>query len=519
MWYVHRKPSDLERPMAMEHFDVLIMGAGLSGIDAAYHLQKFCPKKSYIIVEQRERIGGTWDLFRYPGIRSDSDMLTMGYSFRPWTKPKAISPGEDIRDYITCAARDAGIDRHIRFRHRIQRAAWSSAEAQWTVDMVRTLPDGREEAVTLTCNFLFSCAGYYRYAAGYTPEFPEIARFAGRVVHPQKWPEDLDYAGKRVVIIGSGATAVTLLPALAKSAGHVTMLQRSPTYIVSLPEQDKIANWLRGFLPAMWAYRLSRWKNVGLMMYVYQLAQRYPNFVKTGLIKKVQAELGPDYDVATHFTPRYNPWEQRLCLVPDADLFHAIKSGRASMVTGQIETFTEKGIRLKSGQEVEADIVVTATGLVLQAFGGAELSVDGRSVDLSQTLAYKGVMLSGVPNLASVFGYINASWTLKADLICTYVCRLLNRMDRKGMRQVTPQSRGETAAAPFVEKFTPGYMERALADWPKQGSHAPWRVYQNYVRDAISLKWSPVDNGALEFSNPPQASSKPAPRELAAAVK
>jgi cation diffusion facilitator CzcD-associated flavoprotein CzcO len=488
--------------MAVEYFDVLIVGAGLSGIDAAHHLQKFCPKKSYIILEQRERIGGTWDLFRYPGIRSDSDMLTMGYSFRPWTNPKAISPGGDIREYIVAAARDEGIDRHIRFGHLIRSAAWSSAEAQWTVEALRKLPDGREEPVTLTCNFLFSCAGYYRYSAGYTPEFPNIDRFRGRVVHPQAWPEDLDYAGKRVVIIGSGATAVTLLPAMAKTAAHVTMLQRSPTYVVSAPEQDVIANWLRARLPAMWAYRLSRWKNVGFMTYIYQLAQYRPNYVKTGIIKMVRDALGPDYDVATHFTPRYKPWEQRLCLVPDGDLFQAIKSGSASIVTDHIEKFTEKGVQLKSGRELEADIVVTATGLVLQAFGGADLWVDGRRVDLGLTLAYKGVMVSDVPNLASVFGYINASWTLKADLICTYVCRLLNFMDRKGVRQVTPKNRDQTAVAPFVENFSPGYIERALATWPKQGAKAPWRVYQNYFRDTISLKWSPVNNRALEFSNP-----------------
>jgi monooxygenase len=505
--------------MAIEHFDVLIMGAGLSGIGAAHHLQTLCPKKSYVILEQRERIGGTWDLFRYPGVRSDSDMLTMGYSFRPWTSPKMISPGDEIRDYIAAAARDGGIDRHIRFRHRIQRAAWSSEEAQWTVNAVRQLPDGREEPVTLACNFLFSCAGYYSYSAGYTPEFPDIGRFQGRVVHPQAWRDDLDYAGKRVVIIGSGATAVTLLPAMAKTASHVTMLQRSPTYIVSMPAQDKIANWLRRVMPAMWAYRLSRWKNVAFMIYVYQLAQRRPNYVKAGLVKMVREQLGPDYDVATHFTPRYNPWEQRLCLVPDGDMFQAIKSGRASVVTDEIEAFTEKGIQLKSGTELEADVVVTATGLVLQAFGGAEISVDGRRVDLSQTLAYKGVMLSGVPNMASVFGYINASWTLKADLICTYVCRLLNLMDKKGVRQVTPNSHDETAAAPFVEKFSPGYMQRALAYWPKQGSKAPWRVYQNYIRDAISLKWSKVDNGALDFSNPSKAPTKATPRELAGTAR
>ena len=506
------------RTMATEYFDVLIMGAGLSGIGAAHHLRTECPNKSYVILEQRERIGGTWDLFRYPGVRSDSDMLTMGYSFRPWTSPKAISPGDDIRNYIAAAARDDGIDEHIRFRHRIVRAAWSSEDAQWIVYAMRTSPGGSEEPVTLACNFLFSCAGYYRYSAGFTPDFPDIGRFQGRVVHPQGWPENLDYAGKRVVIIGSGATAVTLLPAMAKTAAHVTMLQRSPTYIVSLPAEDKIANWLRRVLPAMWAYRLSRWKNVALMMYIYQLAQYRPKFVKAGILKKVAEELGPDYDVAKHFTPSYNPWEQRLCLVPDSDMFRVIKAGRASVVTDRIEAFTEKGIRLKSGQELEADIVVTATGLVLQAFGGAELTVDGRTVELSRTLAYKGVMLSDVPNLASIFGYINASWTLKADLISAYVCRLLNCMDRKGVRQVTPRQRGETAVAPFVEKFSPGYIERAIENWPKQGSKAPWRVYQNYIRDAISLKWSRVDNAALEFSNP-VAASVSVPRELAEAAK
>ena len=486
------------------------MGAGLSGIGAAHYLQKLCPNKRYIILEQRQRVGGTWDLFRYPGVRSDSDMFTMSFPFRPWMSPKAIAPGEDIRNYITTIARDDGIEPQIRFRHRVKSAAWSSDDATWTVKGVRQAPDGREEPVTITCNFLFSCAGYYRYDSGYLPEFPDIGRFTGRVVHPQAWPEDLDYSGKRVIIIGSGATAVTLLPAMAKTAAHVTMLQRSPTYIVSMPEQDAIANSLRRRLPAKWAYKLSRWKNVAYMIYVYQLAQRYPNFVKTGLIKKIQMQLGPAYDVATHFTPRYNPWEQRLCLVPDGDLFKAIRAGRASVVTGHIERFTEKGVRLQSGEELEADIVVTATGLALQAIGGADLEVDGQRVDLSQKLAYKGVMLSGVPNLASIFGYVNASWTLKADLICTYVCRLLNRMDRKGMRQVTPQNRGETPVAPFVEKFTPGYVQRTAAQWPKQGSKAPWRVYQNYLRDIWSLRWSPIENDALEFSNPVEHSSKPA---------
>jgi len=501
--------------VAAEHFDVLIVGAGLSGIDAAYHLQKLCPNKTYVIVEQRDRIGGTWDLFRYPGVRSDSDMLTMGYSFRPWTHPRSISPGADIRNYIEETARGEGIDRHIRFRHQIKRASWSSEEAKWTIEAVRN----GAEAVTLKCNFLFSCAGYYRYSAGYTPEFPGIERFRGRVVHPQAWPEDLDYSGKRVVVIGSGATAVTLIPAMASTAAHVTMLQRSPGYMISLPGQDAIANRLRRVLPMTWAYRLSRWKNVAFVTLVYQLSQRFPNFVKNGLIRQVRSHLGPDYDVATHFTPRYKPWEQRMCLVPDSDMFLALKSGRASVVTDQIETITEKGILLRSGRELEADILVTATGLVLEAFGGIELEVDGSRIDVSKALAYKGVMYSGVPNLASVFGYINASWTLKADLICNYVCRLLNLMDRKRVRQVTPRAGEETAAAMFVEKFTPGYFMRGLAKWPKQGSKAPWRVNQNYFRDAVALKWSSIDDSALEFSNPPPASDDTVRRELVEAAR
>ncbi len=491
--------------MALEHFDVLIVGAGLSGIDAAYHLQKFCPQKSYIILDQRERMGGTWDLFRYPGIRSDSDMFTMGYSFRRWSKPKAISGGDEILEYLTATAQDEGIDRHFRFGHRIQRASWDSREAKWTIQALRKAADGRDEPVQITCNFLFSCAGYYRYSAGYTPEFAGTARFNGRIVHPQAWPQDLDYAGKRVVIIGSGATAVTLVPAMAKTASHVTMLQRSPSYILSAPELDPVAKWLSTVLPERWATWLSRWKNILMAASFYGISQRYPNFVKTVMLKQVRAHVGADYDIAAHFTPRYNPWQQRLCLAPDADIFKPIKSGQASVVTDQIETFTERGILLKSGKELEADVVVTATGLVLQSFGGIELFVDGRKVEASKTLAYRGVMVSGVPNFASIFGYINASWTLKADLISSYVCRLLNYMDRKGVRQVMPNSRDEVAVAPFVENFTPGYIERALADWPKQGSKPPWQVSQNYFRDVLNLRWRPVADPALDFSNPPEA--------------
>lgn len=493
--------------MGADHFDVLIIGAGLSGIDAAYHLQKYCPSKRYAILEQRERIGGTWDLFRYPGVRSDSDMLTMGYSFRPWTSPKAIAPGDDIRNYIIATARDEGIDRHIRFRHTVQSAAWSSQDACWRVNAICQGADGREELVTLSCNFLFFCAGYYRYSAGYLPKFPDVERFAGRIVHPQAWPGDLDYAGKRIVIIGSGATAVTLLPAMAETAAHITMLQRSPTYIVSLPAEDAIANFVRRLMPDAWAYKIARWKNIAYLLYIYQMAQRFPDFVKTGIIGHIRKQLGPDYDVTTHFTPRYNPWTQRLCLVPDGDFFRAIKNERASIVTGQIERFTESGIRLQSGQELPADIVITATGLVLQAFGGATLEVDGRRVDLGNTITYKGMMLSSVPNLAAVFGYINASWTLKADLICKYVCRLLNVMDRKGARQVTPRSGDQPAVAAFVEKFNPGYMQRAVATWPKQGAKAPWRANQNYLRDTWDLGWSAIDDQALEFSSPARTST------------
>ena len=498
----------------MEHFDVLIMGAGLSGIGAAHHLNQLCPGKSYVILEQRERIGGTWDLFRYPGIRSDSDMLTMGYSFRPWTMPRAISPGEDIRNYITDAAREEGIDKHIRFRHQITRASWSSDVARWTVEA-----ECEGKPVELTCGFLFSCAGYYRYSSGYTPDFPGVSRFMGPVVHPQIWPEDLDYAGKRVVIIGSGATAVTLLPSMAETAAHVTMLQRSPTYIVSAPAKDPVATWLRDHLPSRLAYTLSRWKNILFTASLYQVSQRFPDFMKKRILDKVREELPAGYDVDTHFAPSYKPWEQRMCLVPDADMFGAIKSGKASVVTDQIETITETGILLKSGKMLEADVLVTATGLVMQGFGGITLSVDGRVVEPAKTLAYKGVMFSGVPNLATVFGYINASWTLKADLICNYVCRMLNVMDAKSAKQVMPVSGDETPIAPFVENFSSGYMKRALESWPRQGRSSPWRVYQNYFQDIIALKWKPVDDRGLEFSSPAVKPVKAEAPELAQAAK
>jgi cation diffusion facilitator CzcD-associated flavoprotein CzcO len=414
-------PRSAEETMSQEHFDVLIVGAGLSGIGAGYHLREKCPGKSYVILEGRDCIGGTWDLFRYPGIRSDSDMFTLGYSFKPWLDPKAIADGPQILSYVRETAAENGIDKHIRFHHRVRRAAWSTPEARWSVEAERSTGEGAVETVRFTCNFLFMCSGYYKYEAGYTPEFAGVADFAGRLVHPQKWTDDIDYAGKRVVVIGSGATAVTLVPELAKTAEEVTMLQRSPTYVVSRPAQDLLANKLRRNLPARLAYHLIRWRNVMWGMYFFQLSRRKPARVKQLILGGVRMALGPDYDVATHFTPRYNPWDQRLCLVPDGDLFKAIREKRARVVTSEIDRFTAKGIRLKDGRELAADIIVTATGLVLQVVGDLEISVDGRAVDFASTLTYKGMMYADVPNLASAFGYTNASWTLKCDLTCEYV--------------------------------------------------------------------------------------------------
>jgi monooxygenase len=497
--------------MGMEHFDVVIVGAGLSGIGAGCHLSERCPDRSFVILEGRDAIGGTWDLFRYPGVRSDSDMYTLGYSFRPWTEPKAIADGPSILRYVRETARDYGVDGHIRFGHRVIAAQWSSADAAWTVE-AETGEGG--ETVRFSCNFLFMCSGYYNYAHGYEPAFPGAERFRGRIVHPQKWPEDLDYAGKRVVVIGSGATAVTLVPEMAKTAARVTMLQRSPTYVVSRPAADKIADWLRARLPARLAYGITRWKNVLLGMYFYRLARKKPEAVKAYLVDLVKKELGPDYDVKTHFTPRYNPWDQRLCLVPDSDLFAAIREGRVSVVTERIETFTETGLKLGSGVELPADVIVTATGLDLLALGGLALSVDGRAVDLAKTFGYKGMMFSDVPNLAAAFGYTNASWTLKCDLTCAYVCRLLNHMARTGMRQCTPRQRDAALEVlPWVD-FSSGYIQRAMDKFPRQGGKAPWRLYQNYALDLMSLKFGSVTDGAMVFSNPTPTGRS---REVAAA--
>jgi monooxygenase len=488
---------------SIEHFDILIVGAGLSGIGAGYHLRRKCPRKSYAILEARDSIGGTWDLFRYPGVRSDSDMYTLGYSFRPWEDPKAIADGPSILNYIRETAKDYGVDRRIRFRHRVKRAAWSTANAKWTVEAER---GPSREIVRFSCDFLYACSGYYSYEEGYTPHFQGIERYAGRVVHPQKWTDDIEYAGKRVVVIGSGATAVTLVPALAKTAAHVTMLQRSPTYILSVPEQDPIANSVRRFLPRRLAYAIVRWKNVLLAMLIFQLCRRTPELVKRMIRKGVMAALGPDYDVDTHFKPRYNPWDQRLCLVPDADLFEAIREGRASVVTDEIETFTEKGLKLATGAELEAELVVTATGLNLLALGGMQITVDGQCVDLAKTLSYKGMMLSGVPNLALAIGYTNASWTLKCELTCEYVCRLLNFMEQRGYRQCTPRNRDPSVAEEPLIDFSSGYIQRSIHKFPKQGSKAPWRLYQNYALDILALRFGSLEDGAMVFSSPPSES-------------
>jgi cation diffusion facilitator CzcD-associated flavoprotein CzcO len=486
-------PPSLNAP---EHVDVLIVGAGLSGISAAYHLQTRCPTRSFVLFEGRSAMGGTWDLFRYPGIRSDSDMYTLGYRFRPWHGAKAIADGPSIKAYIEETAAEYGIDRKVRFNHRVTRAEWSSEASRWTVD-AEAGPD--RVPVRITCNFLYTCTGYYDYESGYTPAWPGTEQFSGRIVHPQHWPEDLDYTGKRVLVIGSGATAVTLVPAMAERAAHVTMLQRSPTYIASLPARDPIAGVFQRILPRRAAYVATRWKNVLLGLLFYKLARSRPSLVKRMLYRTVRRELGPTFDVETHFTPRYNPWDERLCFAPDGDFFRAIREGRASVVTDEIESFTEKGLRLRSGTELEADVIVTATGLKLKLLSGMALVVDGAPVIPSRTMAYKGLMFSDVPNLASAFGYTNASWTLKCDLVAEYVCRLLNHMERHGYTQCVPRQRDPDVTPEALLDFTSGYVQRALDSLPRQGSRLPWRLHQNYLRDLAVLRFGAVEDEAMEF--------------------
>lgn len=480
--------------MTTEHFDVLIVGAGLSGIAAGYYLQTRCPRKTYAILEGRDALGGTWDLFRYPGIRSDSDMYTLGYTFRPWQSARAIVDGPSILNYLRETAAEYGIDKKIRFGHRVCRVSWSSAEARWTVDVQH---DG--QILQLTCNFLFMCTGYYTYDKGYTPEWNGVERFQGQIIHPQAWPQDFDYTGKRIIVIGSGATAVTLIPALAEKAAHVTMLQRSPTYIVSAPSEDAAAEKLRRFLPGRMAYAITRWKHILLSMYYFYIARSRPDEAKAVMIQGVRAALGPDFDVETHFTPRYKPWDQRVCLVPDSDLFNAINAGKVSVVTGEIETFVESGIQLKSGEILPAGVIITATGLVMKIMHGVQIIVDGKPVELSDTVTYKGMMYSSIPNLASAFGYANASWTLKAELICIHVCRLLNYMDRRGYNQCMPRI-DDPAFKPagFID-FTSGYVQRALNTLPQQGTKRPWKAYQNYLKDLFIMRFAPLNDGAMRF--------------------
>jgi monooxygenase len=469
---------------AADHVDVLIIGAGLSGIGAAHHLQTKLPNKTYAILESRESIGGTWDLFRYPGIRSDSDMYTLGYRFRPWTGGKAIADGPSILRYIRDTAAEAGIDRNIRFRHQVIRISWSSADRRWTVDARRT--DSGEQ-VTLTAGFVLTCTGYYRYDEGYTPDFPGVDRFAGRVVHPQHWPEDLDCAGKRVVVIGSGATAVTLGPALADLGAQVTMLQRSPTYIVSAPSKDAVASALRRALPARAAYALARAKNITRSVAIYELCQRFPRPARALIRRSQVGRLGAGFDIDAHLTPRYDPWDQRMCLVPDGDLFNALRRGDVAIETDHVDTVTESGITLRSGKELPADIVVTATGLNLIAFGDVEIVVDGKGVSLPETMSYKGMMLSGVPNFAFVVGYTNASWTLKADLVCEYVVRLLAHMDAAGQVVCAPRRDPSVGEEPFLD-FAAGYVLRTVDSFPKQGDTEPWKLRMNFFHDVRTLR-------------------------------
>lgn len=484
--------------MFVEHLDVLIIGAGLSGVGAAYHLMQQCPGKSFAVLEGRSALGGTWDLFRYPGIRSDSDMYTLGYNFKPWSDPQAIADGPSIRSYIEQTARENGIDRKIRYQHKVLKADWCTDSATWTLEVQR---GDEPEPLRLSCQHLLMCTGYYRYEAGYTPEFPGREQYKGELIHPQLWPENFDYTGKKVVVIGSGATAVTLVPAMTDKARHVTMLQRSPSYVINLPKEDVVSNVLRRYLPEKWVYRLARGRNVALQMVFFYLSKAFPDQVRKALLGKARRQLGQGFDMR-HFSPSYKPWDERVCAVPDGDLFKVLRQGKASVVTDHIDTFTEIGIRLKSGQMLEADVIITATGLDLVLFGGMQVAVDGKPFDAAQSMGYRGIMLRDLPNAAVVLGYTNASWTLKADLSSEYFCRLINHMDAISMRQCTPcNTTGEVKTAPFLN-LNSGYIQRVADKLPSQGDRAPWKLYQNYALDLVLLRFGKVEDGYLVFSSP-----------------
>ena len=487
--------------MNVDFHDVVIIGAGLSGIGAACHLTKSLPKTDFVILEAREAMGGTWDLFRYPGIRSDSDMHTLGYNFKPWKDPKAIADGPAILNYIHETATEYDIERRIRYRHKLLTADWSSDKNEWRLDL--EVGDNGETR-QLRCNFLLMCPGYYSYESGYLPEFPGRERFRGDIVHPQEWPDHLDYDNKKSVIIGSGATAVTLLPELAKRAEHVVMLQRSPTYMISFPDKDVIANVLRRILPEKTAYSLIRWKNIRLQNLIFRQSRKRPDLVRRILVGHARKVLGPDYDVDKHFNPAYNPWEQRMCLVPNDDLFETIRAGQASVVTDTIRNFTEEGILLDSGEELDADIIITATGLNIVVLGNANFIVDGEPVDFSKKFAYKGVMMEGVPNMVSTFGYINASWTLRADLVARFACRVLEHMQTQGLDRCTPilrESDRGMESRPWVEGFSSGYLQRVMDTLPRQGDREPWLNPQNYLGDKPRFLQAPLDDGVLRFAN------------------
>src|ERR1700733_5250168 len=488
--------TEQQRSTAIERLDMLIIGAGMSGIGAAWYLEHRLPGKTYAILENRESTGGTWDLFRYPGIRSDSDLHTYSYAFKSWTDEKSIAEGPAILNYIRETASENGIDQHIRLGHRVVRASWSSAQALWTVE---AQCNDTGETVVFECSWLFGAAGYYRYEQGYMPDFEGVERFRGQLIHPQHWPADLDYSGKRVVVIGSGVTAVTLVPAMTERAAHVTMLQRSPSYVVSLPEKYPIAHLLQRVLPADRAYSVTRRKNVWMQRTFYELSQRRPGLVKWLLRKGLERSLPAGYDIDTHFTPEYGPWDQRLCAVPDGDLFAAISSGRASVVTDRTSTFTERGIMLESGAELEADVVITATGLDLQVLGGVELSVDGELVALPDQLIYKSAMISNLPNMAFVFGYTNASWTLKVDLVCDYICKLIAMMDRGGYASCVPVNTDPGMPTRPMLDFGAGYVQRAVDRFPRQGTGA-WEVKMSYREDLKRLRHGPLADGVLRFS-------------------